>query len=109
MNESQFPWVILVPRRDQVTEIYRLEEQDREQLQLESHLVSEKMMSHFEGHKLNIGALGNLVPQLHIHHIVRFDHDVCWPNPVWGNFQAKPYETKQLAKVRAELRDLLGL
>ena len=109
MNDSQFPWVILVPRQQNISEIYQLNARQREQLESESHLISKAMMSHFNGDKLNLAALGNLVPQLHVHHIVRFQHDALWPQPVWGNIQAQPYRASALAGRLTELRNLFAL
>lgn len=84
MNDRNFPWFILVPDRDGVREIYELEPNDRAQLMLESCLLSAFLMAEFDGDKLNVAALGNQVPQLHLHHIVRFESDPAWPGPVWG-------------------------
>ena len=96
MNESQFPWVILVPQRPNVTEIYQLSDTDLIQTQKESILISKLLMQHYQGDKLNTGALGNIVSHLHIHHIIRFKNDACWPKPVWGNYNATPYSDSEL-------------
>ena len=92
MNDTQFPWCILVPRRANLREIYELDDADRAQLMRESMDLGRAMMQAFNGHKLNLGALGNLVPQLHLHHIVRVQTDVAWPAPVWGRQPALPYD-----------------
>lgn len=92
MNDSQYPWCVLVPRRPDIREIYQLSEADQQLLLRESSTLGRAMMKAFDGTKLNIGALGNVVPQLHVHHIVRFETDPAWPNPVWGRLPAKPYE-----------------
>lgn len=92
MNDRRFPWVILVPRREAVREVYQLSDKDQAQFWKESATLGRWLIQHFEGHKLNIGMLGNLVSQLHAHHIVRFESDVCWPNPVWGQGTPIPYE-----------------
>jgi len=109
MNDSQFPWVILVPRKHDISEIYQLEPMQREQLHAESHQVSELLMQHFKGDKLNVAALGNMVRQLHIHHIVRYQTDPVWPNPVWGNIPAQAYTAEQLEIRLSELRRLFKL
>jgi len=103
MNDAQFPWTILVPMRDNITEMYQLDPADQQQLQSESLAISALMMDHFQGDKLNIGALGNIVPQLHLHHIVRFQHDAVWPKPVWGNIDARPYQAAELSGVTQRL------
>lgn len=91
MNDAQYPWCILVPRRREMREIYELAPADRTQLLHESCVLGRVLMDTFQGDKLNIGALGNLVPQLHLHHVVRFEHDAAWPAPVWGRHPPQPY------------------
>lgn len=92
MNDAQYPWCILVPRRDEVREVYELSDADQSQLLRESSALGRALMRAFGGAKLNIAALGNMVPQLHLHHIVRFEHDVAWPGPVWGRHAPRPYD-----------------
>jgi diadenosine tetraphosphate (Ap4A) HIT family hydrolase len=84
MNDRRFPWAILVPRRPDIREIHELQSADRQQLLEESCWLGKWMMQTFPGDKLNVAALGNLVPQLHLHHVVRRVDDVCWPGPIWG-------------------------
>ena len=105
MNDSRYPWLILVPRRAGVSEIYQLGEKDQQQLQRESAALGRVMMSVFGGDKLNVAALGNLVPQLHIHHIVRYRDDATWPGPVWGVGISAPYTAEQLMAIREKLID----
>ncbi|MBK8973596.1 MAG: HIT domain-containing protein [Hahellaceae bacterium] len=102
MNDSRFPWLILVPAREQVRELYELTPVDQQQFLRESVVLGKTLMALYQGHKLNVAALGNMVPQLHIHHIVRFETDACWPSPVWGQGRAEPYSTEaaQSCKVR---------
>lgn len=107
MNDRQFPWLILVPQRSFIREIYELNKNDQAALYEESIAVSELLMNHYKGDKLNIGALGNLVPQLHIHHIVRFKHDIIWPKPVWGQVTPKSYTKLQKQKITTELQTLM--
>lgn len=97
MKDANFPWCILVPRLAGVTEIFQLSSEDQQQLMRESCLLGEALMQAFNGDKLNIGAIGNLVPQLHVHHIVRYRTDAAWPAPVWGKIPAIAYtdEAKQ--------------
>lgn len=101
MNDSNYPWFILVPDRDDIREIYQLDAADREQLLDESCQLSEFVMSVFEGDKLNVAALGNQVPQLHLHHIVRYTTDPAWPTPVWGKFPVLPYTDQALSEIRS--------
>jgi len=107
MNDSQFPWLILVPRENDCKEVYDLSESQISNLNAESLLVSKAIMKEFKGDKLNVAALGNMVPQLHIHHIVRFKTDVAWPAPVWGK-QAPIHFKKEELAIRIEtFRQLL--
>lgn len=113
MNDSQYPWLILVPRRPGLREIYELDAADRAQLLQESCLLGETLMRLFAGEKLNVAALGNMVPQLHLHHIVRRAGDPAWPAPVWGRHPAQPYPAdaaeRQLLTLRSALTALLPL
>lgn len=103
MNDTQYPWFILVPRRENLREIYELSDVDQLQLLRESSQLSRALMQTFKGDKLNIAALGNQVPQLHLHHIVRFHNDPAWPAPVWGKFPATPYTDAQRTERLARL------
>ena len=108
LNDSSYPWFILVPDRSNITEIYEMNDQDRNLLWQESHVLSAHIMRQFAGDKLNIAAIGNLVPQLHLHHIVRYRSDLAWPAPVWGKTVAKPYSDEALTN-RIEQVNLAGL
>lgn len=108
MNDSQYPWCILVPRRVGVSEIYQLCEADQVQLLKESSCLGRAMMDCYQGDKLNIGALGNVVNQLHVHHVVRFKADKSWPGPVWGRFAPLPYPEEKLDAVKKRLTELLS-
>lgn len=92
INDANYPWLVLVPRRLEIREIYQLETADRVQLLEESCVLSEVMDAVFTPLKMNVAALGNMVPQLHLHHIARFSDDPAWPNPVWGAVPAKAYD-----------------
>jgi diadenosine tetraphosphate (Ap4A) HIT family hydrolase len=109
MNESQFPWLILVPRKEDIRELYQLPETDFRQANIESLEISKLMMRFFVGDKLNVATLGNSVPQLHIHHIVRNRDDPVWPQPVWGNFTAKPYSEAAANAMLGKLREQISL
>ena len=91
MNDRTYPWLILVPRRPEVREIFELCQADQEQLLRESTLLARALHDLCRPDKLNIAALGNVVPQLHLHHIARFRTDPAWPAPVWGKTPAAPY------------------
>ena len=107
MNDSRYPWLILVPRRADIREIIELSADERTQLWTESDQVSRVLMALFQPDKLNLGALGNLVPQLHLHHIARFKTDAAWPAPVWGKFPPLAYSASQAAERLQALRHAL--
>jgi diadenosine tetraphosphate (Ap4A) HIT family hydrolase len=108
MRDAHYPWFILVPDREDVTEIHHLVEVDRQQLLNESCSLSVALETAFHPDKLNVAAIGNLVPQLHIHHVVRYRNDIAWPAPVWGRVPPEPYSDAQLAAVIAKLKNALN-
>jgi diadenosine tetraphosphate (Ap4A) HIT family hydrolase len=108
MNDSTYPWLILVPQRPGIREIHELAPRDRRQLLDESCHLAEAMAALFGPDKLNIAALGNVVPQLHLHHVARFRHDPAWPAPVWGKTPAVPYPPEQIEDLRGRLLPHLG-
>jgi diadenosine tetraphosphate (Ap4A) HIT family hydrolase len=107
MKDANYPWCILVPDREEITEIYQLSAVDQQQLTLESAILARTLAETFQADKMNIAALGNVVPQLHIHHVVRYQHDAAWPAPIWGAVPAKPYSTAALQAIVAQLRQAL--
>lgn len=110
MNDSNYPWFILLPDRADVTEIYQLSDADRSLLWQESCELSRQLMQRFNGDKLNVAAIGNMVPQLHLHHVVRYRSDSGWPAPVWGKAAPVPYQDENLKLLfdRARLTELTG-
>jgi diadenosine tetraphosphate (Ap4A) HIT family hydrolase len=109
MNDSQYPWFILVPERTDLREIYQLSKADRQLLTEESSYLAENLALIFKADKMNIAAIGNMVPQLHIHHIVRYQTDKAWPAPIWGKFDAVPYTEQQIAEILAQTKEQLRL
>ncbi|SIQ29804.1 HIT domain-containing protein [Marinobacterium stanieri] len=107
MNDSQYPWFILVPRRAGVTELYHLPANEQQQLIHEASELSETLADLFQARKMNVATLGNMVPQLHMHVIARKESDPAWPGPVWGKVPAVPYAPEELARVRSKLEVLL--
>lgn len=99
MNDSNYPWCILVPRIDGVREVYELSEARQQMLTRESVLVARVLMELFDGVKMNVAALGNVVPQLHVHHVVRKINDPAWPKPVWGCVQSVPYDENSAKEI----------
>lgn len=104
LNNAHYPWLILVPRRAGVTEVYQLEQADRDQLWRESHQLSLWMSDYFAFDKLNIAALGNVVSQLHLHHVGRRQNDPAWPGPVWGHGATVSYRSEQVERLIAAIR-----
>jgi diadenosine tetraphosphate (Ap4A) HIT family hydrolase len=91
MNDARFPWFILVPRRVDMSELTDLAPDDAVTLMAEIRLATKVMLGLAKPDKVNVGALGNVVPQLHVHVVGRFLSDPAWPGPVWGSGAAKPY------------------
>lgn len=108
--DANYPWFILVPDRESIKEIYQLSSEDQAQLLAESSLFAAHIMRVFEGDKLNLAALGNQVPQLHVHHIVRYKTDPAWPAPVWGKLASMPYSESEIAALflKLDLSQLSG-
>jgi diadenosine tetraphosphate (Ap4A) HIT family hydrolase len=107
MNDSQYPWFILVPEVADVSEIYQLSKSQRSQLGEESSELTKILAEGYKADKMNIAAIGNIVPQLHIHHIVRYQTDIAWPAPVWGKFAAVPYTQSQLLETISRVQEWL--
>ena len=107
MLDANYPWFILVPNRDAIQEIYQLSQTDQQQLLTESSALGKALMQGFKGDKLNVAALGNVVPQLHLHHIVRYRSDPAWPDPVWGRVPRRDYPAAARERVLATLRQYL--
>jgi diadenosine tetraphosphate (Ap4A) HIT family hydrolase len=103
MNDARYPWLVLVPRAADLTEIHDLPAADRAVLVEEIARASAALKSLTHCAKINVGALGNLVPQLHVHVVARNPGDFAWPGPVWGQGTAQPYEPASLAAFVAKL------
>lgn len=106
---SQFPWIILVPRRTGCRDLTDLPEMDYLQVMEEVKAVELALKDLTGADKMNMGAIGNMVPQLHIHVIARFKDDAVWPKPVWGNAAAQPYDDEALEKMALTLREVLDV
>ncbi len=98
MRDANYPWCVLVPDRENMVEIFDLSIDDQKQLQLESTSLLAYLKKEFNADKMNVAALGNVVSQLHVHHIVRYENDIAWPAPVWGAYPAKNYTDSELKK-----------
>ena len=109
MNDSRFPWLILVPKIEGLRDFHDLPLEQRDDLYDEIEAASKTLQFHCQVQKLNVAALGNQVPQLHIHVIGRKTDDAAWPGPVWGSGDAVPYEVDALDSFCDELRSALVL
>ena len=107
MNDARYAWLILVPRLAGCTEIIDLPEAGRTQLWQEINHVAAMLRDTVPCDKLNIGALGNIVRQLHVHVVARKEGDAAWPGPVWGNGVATPYDDAELQSIVQRLRQAL--
>lgn len=109
LNDSQYPWFVLVPRRQGITEMFELPEADQLQLHREIMVLARGLKQAFVADKINIAALGNMVSQLHVHIIARYRGDPAWPAPVWGKLAAVPYSEDarqlQVDKLKPLLND----
>jgi diadenosine tetraphosphate (Ap4A) HIT family hydrolase len=109
MDDSRWPWLVLVPRRADKREIYDLDHSDQVLLMREVAQVGAVFMKLTGGEKLNVAALGNVVPQLHIHLVARKSTDFAWPKPVWGLFPRQQYEPAAIRDLVPRIASSLGL
>lgn len=111
-RDARYPWVVLVPARPSLRELFDLSPADRHALTDETAAVAELLSRTLGAHKINVGALGNLVPQLHVHVIARFEGDDAWPGPVWGAHPPLAYTPEllgeRIALLAAAFADLPG-
>jgi diadenosine tetraphosphate (Ap4A) HIT family hydrolase len=109
INDAHYPWLLLVPRRRDIVEIFDLDHVEQAQLMSEIGHAARSLRAITGCDKINIAALGNVVPQLHVHVIARSRGDAAWPKPVWGAVPARPYEEATLATLMLPLRQRLAL
>ncbi len=107
MNDRRFPWLILVPRREEAVEVFQLTALDQRLLWEEVGAVAAALAGDTRADKINIGALGNVVPQLHVHVLARFQGDAAWPGPVWGNGSAERFDDEVLEQRLRQFSELL--
>lgn len=108
MKDARYPWLLLIPARADLVELHQLEAEDRALLIEEIALASRTLEALFSPDKINVGALGNLVPQLHVHVIARHRGDPAWPGPVWGQGEALAYEPAEMAQSIERLKAALA-
>lgn len=108
MKDARYPWLILVPRRADISEVFDLEETDQHALWHEASAVAEGLKDLVSADKMNIATLGNVVSQLHVHVVARVQGDETWPAPVWGRGEAQPYSEDALAAFVARVQAWLA-
>ena len=108
-RDNVAPWIILVPKRSEMKELHHLPMQEQQQFLIESQAISQALEAIFRPDKINLGALGNLVPQLHIHHIARHIYDMAWPGPIWGNTKGEFRTKEEQERMQAQVSSLLSL
>jgi diadenosine tetraphosphate (Ap4A) HIT family hydrolase len=109
MNDSRYPWIILVPELENVYEWTDLSKEQQITLHDESLLIQKVLKNLYDGQSLNVGKLGNIVSQFHLHHIVRFENDPAWPGPVWGHSSAVNYSPQELESRISEIKQALRI
>ena len=109
MNDARWPWLILVPRREGLIELTDLDPADRARLIEEATLAASFLKRHAKADKINVGALGNVVRQLHMHVVARTSGDPAWPGPVWGFGASTPYTGEQARALIEAVQKGLGL
>jgi len=110
MNNSHFPWLVLVPMRENLREIFDLTENDYHTVMSEVRHTARQFNELTNADKMNVATLGNLVPQLHIHVIARYRHDSAWPSPVWNSpVSPEPYSADLLSLLSEKIRKSLAL
>ena len=109
MKDARFPWIILVPKRPGVTEVHDLSAEERTVLIEEIAKVAGALKTATGARKINIGALGNIVRQLHVHIAARFEGDAAWPGPIWGSGPARLYQPGGADALSKKLKDALSV
>ena len=106
-NDSRWPWLILVPQRNDISELFDLTPLDQAMLTFETNQAASALKDITKATKINVGALGNIVRQLHVHIIARNEGDTCWPGPIWGHGTAVPYAGNEKENLMTKLAGVL--
>lgn len=108
-NNAVFPWFIVVPEvDDEITELHQLDQDDYDSVMQTVREISLFVQSHFKPDKLNVAAIGNIVSQLHIHVVARFETDPAWPDVIWGNAEKRAYENDAIGALREAYRHYIS-
>jgi diadenosine tetraphosphate (Ap4A) HIT family hydrolase len=100
VNDKNYPWFLLIPNKNNLSEIFELDRDEQHILISEITIISNIVKNHYKADKINIATLGNIVRQLHIHIIARYYDDIAWPHPVWGKFKAKKYHDLEIDNIK---------
>lgn len=104
MNNAHLPWIIVVPKQADVQNFIDLEPHLKLILVEKIDIIAKIIQENFSPDRVNIGMLGNIVTQMHWHIVARFEHDICWPKPVWGNLPSRKYENDQAEAMLQKLK-----
>ena len=108
-KDANYPWVLLIPEIEGATEVHELSEEQQQDVTKSMTFVSTKMKEHFKADKMNVANIGNIVSQLHIHVVARFEGDLAWPDPIWGHSPATAYEPQKFEDLCKNLKEVLEL
>ena len=108
MNEVRWPWLLLIPEYVGISQLHELDAMDAARVLSSSLAIARAMTNAMPDRRINIGALGNVVPQLHLHHVLRHDADPAWPGPVWGYGTREPYASDAAAANCAHWQGILS-
>lgn len=108
MNDRRWPWVILVPKLAEISEIHQLDTEQRTKLSNQTNQIAKFLAVQKPRGKINIGALGNIVRQLHVHVILRRENDANWPGPVWGFGKREPYDERQIEEFKSNISPIIS-
>ena len=104
MKDANYPWIILVPARSGLIGLHELDQTDLPVMMEEIVRTGEVLKKLYDPTRINVASLGNMVEQLHVHVIARFEDDLAWPKPVWGAHEPKPYAAQELEDTTNKLR-----
>jgi diadenosine tetraphosphate (Ap4A) HIT family hydrolase len=104
INDANYPWFVLVPQRPGLRELIDFDAPDYQTFWSESNKLCRALHMIFKPDKMNVAALGNVTPQLHVHHVVRYTDDQAWPAPIWGKAPMKAYESDEVLGIRQRFR-----
>lgn len=107
-KDANYPWFILVPRREGISELFQLSDHEQLVMWQETTALAQALKRAFSADKMNVATLGNVVSQLHMHVIVRYEADAAWPAPVWGNRPAESYAEGDVSAIKSKLKRVLG-